>query len=67
MDAYVTPTFRGRGIFTSLHSRAEEYLLRAEPIKLIRITVLSNNAEAVHAYKKAGYEPEELIMVKKVV
>lgn len=64
-DAYVNPAFRNQGIFQKLNARAERHLFSFEEVKLIRINVLAENTQALHAYQKAGYKPEEFVLMKK--
>lgn len=65
-DAYVAPQYRGKGVFQKLNDRAEAYLARFPEVRLVRITVLAENASAVKAYEKAGYRPEEIRLMKKM-
>lgn len=64
-DAYVNSAFRNQGIFQKLNALAERHLFQCAEIKIIRINVLAENTQALHAYQKAGYKPEEIVLVKK--
>lgn len=65
-DAYVLPEYRGKRIFGELNQKAEEYLSGFPEVKLIRISVLASNENAVKAYEKAGYRVEDIRLSKKV-
>jgi ribosomal protein S18 acetylase RimI-like enzyme len=65
-DAYVIPEYRGKGIFGMLNRKAEEHLVQFPEVSLIRINVLARNEQAVRAYEKAGYEAEEIKLMKRV-
>lgn len=65
-DAYVIPEFRNKGVFKKLNDKAEEHLSRFENVKLIRIFVLAENKQALRAYEKNGYKPEEIRLIKKL-
>jgi len=65
-DAYVAPEYRGRGVFSELNQKAEEYLTNFPEVKLIRISVLANNESAVKAYEKSGYKVEDIRLSKRV-
>lgn len=63
-DAWVDEKFRNQGIFKQLNKKAEEYLLQFPEVEIIRLFVLADNDVAVEAYKKTGYEPEEILLMK---
>jgi ribosomal protein S18 acetylase RimI-like enzyme len=65
-DAYVAPEYRGRGVFQKLNAKAEEYLRSLPEVTRIRITVLASNAQALAAYRKAGYGDYEIMLEKLV-
>lgn len=65
-DAYVASEYRGRGVFQKLNAKAEEYLMSLPEIKRIRINVLASNAQALAAYRKAGYGEYEIMLEKQV-
>ena len=65
-DAYVSPEYRGTGLFQTLNAKAEEYLTSRSEVKRIRINVLAKNTRALNAYRKAGYEDYEIMLEKRV-
>ena len=65
-DAYVAPEYRGKGVFGELNQKAEEYLSRFPEVKLIRISVLANNENAIKAYERSGYKTEDVRLSKRV-
>ena len=64
-DTYVVPEFRGRGIVGRLLTGAEAHV-RALGVSRIRIGALANNASALRAYEKSGFEPYEVVMEKRL-
>ena len=64
-DAYVSPEFRNQGVFQKLKTYAEKHLFQFEEVKMVRINVLADNTPALCAYQKAGYEPEEIVLMKR--
>jgi ribosomal protein S18 acetylase RimI-like enzyme len=64
-DAWVDEPFRTQGIFRQLNQKAEEHLLQFPEIEIIRLFVLADNKAAVSAYEKTGYEPEEILLMKR--
>ncbi len=65
-DAYVIPSLRGKGIFSQLSRKAEEYIYKFEDIKFIRMHVNAENVQALNAYKHLGYVPESIKLIKKI-
>lgn len=65
-DAYVRPEFRGMGVFPALNAKVEEFFRGQKGIELVRLNTLALNARAIRAYEKAGYAPEEVILVKRL-
>jgi ribosomal protein S18 acetylase RimI-like enzyme len=64
-DTYVVPEFRGRGIVGRLLAGTQKHV-RDLGISRIRIGVLANNASALRAYEKSGFEPYEVVMEKRL-
>ena len=64
-DAWVDEKFRNQGLFKQLNKKAEEYLLQFPEVEIIRLFVLADNDVAVKAYERTGYEPEEILLMKK--
>ena len=55
-DVAVTVRCRGRGIGSALLARGEQ-LAREAGAKWLRLTVLSENDDAVRVYRRAGFKP----------
>jgi len=53
---YVDPEFRGRGYNNQLINSLKKWV-RSQGITEVRLEVYHENAAAVNAYKKAGFEP----------
>lgn len=55
-DIAVTPSLRGRGLGSRLLARSEE-IAREAGVRWLRLSVLTENAEAVRVYERAGFRP----------
>ena len=64
-DLAVGAGARGRGLGTRLLARCEP-LARAAGVRWLRVSVLSDNAAAVGAYRKAGFRPLFMDMEKEL-
>ena len=62
-ELMVTQSHRGRGIAAQLLSRCDG-LARDAGVQWIRVTVLTENAEAVRVYEKAGFRSLLSVMEK---
>ncbi len=63
-DAFVFEAYRGAGVFTSLHAAIENHFAQLPDVHRLRIGVLTNNPEAVAAYRAVGYGDYELVLQK---
>lgn len=59
----VSPTAQGQGVGKFLMEAAEEWS-RAEGHRLLHLEVFANNENAQKFYKKQGFLPETLVMIK---
>ena len=64
-DAYVVPDRRGQGVVGPLLQALEAHL-RETGVTRLRIGALANNASALRAYRKHGFEPYEAVLEKKL-
>lgn len=64
-DAYVVPQRRGQGVVGRLLEALETHL-RKTGVTRLRIGVLANNASALRAYRKHGFQPYEAVLEKKL-
>ena|SRR5215471_5683775 len=64
-DTYVIPRLRGCGVAAHLLQAAESHL-RAAGVARMRIAALADNASALRAYAKHGFESYEVVMEKRV-
>ncbi|MBX9699279.1 MAG: GNAT family N-acetyltransferase [Acetobacteraceae bacterium] len=62
-DAFVREPMRGRGVFRALLAEAERFAIAAGATRIM-IGVLAGNALAEGAYRRAGFRPYALEMVK---
>ena len=62
-ELMVTQRYRGRGIGANLLARCEE-LAREAGVRWIRVTALSDNADAVRTYERAGFRSLLTVMEK---
>ena len=65
MWAVTFPRLRGRGVVGRLLQGAESHL-RAAGVRRIRIAALADNAGALRAYAKHGFDRYEVVMEKRV-
>ncbi len=65
-DAYIVPEYRGKGIFERVDQKIHEYFSSFSEIRHVRLYVLAENRFAIQAYKKSGYDPQEITFVKKL-
>ncbi|MGE0425469.1 MAG: N-acetyltransferase family protein [Reyranellaceae bacterium] len=64
-DVFVTQDMRGRGIAALLVAEAERRL-RPHGITRLRLGSLANNAQAIRAYRKAGFADYEVVLEKRL-
>lgn len=62
-DAYICPEQRGSGLAQDLLQRTEDWC-RARGVALLRLSVVANNALALHFWDKSGFQPLMQIMSK---
>jgi GNAT superfamily N-acetyltransferase len=62
-DAFVREEMRGQGVFRALLAEAERFAIATGATRLM-IGVLAGNAAAEGAYRRAGFRPYALEMVK---
>lgn len=63
---YIQPEYRSRGLFEMLLNHLEEEA-RRERVKEIRLYVEKNNARAIRAYARNGFEGEHYLCMTKLV
>lgn len=61
-DLYLTPDCRGKGIAAVFFS----FLERQYPDAVLRLEVEAENANAVHAYRKSGFDSVPYMQMKKL-
>jgi ribosomal protein S18 acetylase RimI-like enzyme len=64
-DLVVLPFARGQGYGTALLRKAEDFA-RQHSMKTLKIQVLVNNQQAAAVYRRAGFRPYELTLLKQV-
>jgi ribosomal protein S18 acetylase RimI-like enzyme len=65
-DAWTHPDYRKNGIFKKLCAAAESYLQHFPEVKVVKLNVIAGNEPAIAAYKRAGFKPQELTLVKRI-
>lgn len=64
-DMAVLPTQRSHGIGTALLQRAEEYA-REHGAPLLKLEVLARNQKAIDVYRRAGFRPYDMVLLKEL-
>ncbi|MBE9155961.1 GNAT family N-acetyltransferase [Nodosilinea sp. LEGE 06152] len=63
-DLYVVSTMRKRGVAAALMQAAERHFLNLN-LKVVRVGLLCSNEPAAKFYRKAGYQPYEILYEKR--
>ena len=64
-DLYVVSTMRKRGVAAALMQAAEQHFLNLD-LEVVRVGLLCSNEPAVRFYRKAGYQPYEILYEKRL-
>jgi len=65
-DVFVIAEMRGRDIAAILVAEAERRV-RPHGVTRLRLGSLANNAQAIRAYRKAGFEDYEVVLEKRLL
>jgi ribosomal protein S18 acetylase RimI-like enzyme len=64
-DVFVVPELRGRNVAALLVAEAERRL-KPHGVTRLRLGSLANNAQAIRAYRKAGFADYEVVLEKRI-
>jgi ribosomal protein S18 acetylase RimI-like enzyme len=64
-DLYVVSTMRKRGVAAALMQASERHFLNLD-LKVVRVGLLCSNEPAAKFYRKAGYQPYEILYEKRL-